>query len=127
MDILQIVTVALTGMILAAIIRSYKAEYAIFVVLATAIILFFMALGKLTSVFQFLKTIYGDMSYGKEFFPIIIKVLVVAYLTDFTAQVCKDAGEGAIAEKVELAGKVIIFYLAIPILLSIIDLLNSVL
>ena len=67
------------------------------------------------------------MTYGKNFFPIIIKVLVVAYLADFTAQLCKDAGESAIAGKVELAGKIVIFYLSMPILLAILELINSVL
>ena len=112
---------------MAAIVKNFKPEFALYVVLATVIIIFLMALDKLTAVFQFLETVYGQMSYGKEFFPIIIKVLVVAYLADFTSQLCKDAGEGAIGSKVELAGKIIIFYLSMPILFSILELINSIL
>ena len=96
-------------------------------VLATVLVIFLLALEQLTSVFQFLKTVYDQMTYGKEFFPIIIKVLVVGYLADFTAQVSKDAGEGSIGSKVELAGKIVIFYLSLPILMSILNLINSIL
>lgn len=127
MDILQIAAIAIGGVIMAAIVKSFKPELALYVVLATVIVIFLMALDKLTAVFQFLETVYDQMSYGKEFFPIIIKVLVVAYLADFTSQLCKDAGESAIGGKVELAGKIIIFYLSMPILFSILELINSIL
>ena len=127
MEILQITAIAIGGVIMAAVVKNFKPELSIYVVLATVIIIFLMALDKLTAVFQFLGAIYEDMTYGKDFFPIIIKVLLVAYLADFTSQLCKDAGEGAIGGKVELAGKIVIFYLSMPILLAILELINSVL
>lgn len=127
MEIMKIVAIAIGGVIMAAVVKNFKPELSIYVVLATVIVIFLMALDKLTTVFQFLSSVYDEMTYGKNFFPIIVKVLVVAYLADFTAQLCKDAGEGAIGNKVELAGKIVIFYLAMPILLAILDLINSVL
>lgn len=127
MEIMKIIAIAIGGVLMAAVVKNFKPEFSIYVVLATVIIIFLMALDKLTTVFQFLGTIYDEMTYGKNFFPIIIKVLVVAYLADFTSQLCKDAGEGAIGGKVELAGKIIIFYLSMPILLAILELINSVL
>ena len=51
----------------------------------------------------------------------IFKVLGIAYLAEFSAQICRDAGSQAIAGKIELAGKVIILTLAIPILLAILE------
>lgn len=127
MEIMKIVAIAIGGVIMASVVKNFKPELSIYVVLATVIIIFLMALDKLTTVFQFLSSVYNEMTYGKNFFPIIVKVLVVAYLADFTAQLCKDAGEGAIGNKVELAGKIVIFYLAMPILLAILELINSVL
>lgn len=127
MDIMKIAAIAIGGVILAAVVKSFKPELSLYVVLATVMVIFLMALDKLSAVFQFLQTIYGQMTYGKDFFPIIVKVLVVAYLADFTSQLCKDAGEGAIGNKVELAGKIVIFYLSMPILFAILELMNSIL
>lgn len=127
MDIMRIAAIAVAGVIMAAVVKSFKPELSLYVVLATVMVIFLMALDKLTAVFQFLSTVYGEMTYGKDFFPIIIKVLVVAYLADFTSQLCKDAGERAIGSKVELAGKIVIFYLSMPILLAILELINSIL
>lgn len=127
MEIMKIAAIAIGGVIMAAIVKAFKPELSLYVVLATIIVIFLMAMDKLTAVFQFLRSVYGQMTYGREFFPIIIKVLVVAYLADFTSQLCKDAGEAAIGSKVELAGKIVIFYLSMPVLLAILELINSIL
>lgn len=125
MEILQIAGIAVSGMIIVSLVRVVKPEFAIYIVIATVIVILILCVTQLTAVFQFLKSVYNDMTYGKEYFPIIIKVLVVAYLADFTAQLCNDAGEKSIGSKVELAGKIIIFYLSLPILVSILELVNS--
>ena len=127
MEILKIVALALTGVILAALMKSVNKEISIYIVLATVIILFLSIIDKLADIFQFLENIYDNVTYGRTFFPVILKVLAVAYITDFTAQLCKDAGEITIGSKVELAGKIIIFYLAMPILTAILELIGSLL
>ncbi len=126
MEILQIAGIAVSGMLLVSLVRAFKPEFAIYIVIATVIVIMLLSFTQLTSVFQFLKSVYDDMSYGKEYFPVIIKVLVVAYVADFTAQLCNDAGETSIGSKVELAGKIIIFYISLPVLVSILQLVNSV-
>lgn len=127
MEILKIVAIALTGVILAALMKNLNKEMSIYIILATVIILFISIIDELWEAFRFLEGIYDNVTYGKAFFPVILKVLAVAYITDFTAQLCKDSGEGAIGAKVELAGKVIIFYLAIPILTAVLELVGSLL
>jgi len=127
LEIIKIVSIALIGVILSGIIKGIKPDFAIYVVLTTVICIFLIILEKLGYMFSFLEKIYDELSYGKEFFPILIKVLAVSYLTDFVSDLCKDADEKAISSKVELAGKVIIFYLSIPILVSILDLINVIL
>ncbi|NLY71068.1 MAG: stage III sporulation protein AD [Clostridiales bacterium] len=127
MDIVQIAAIALCGVVIASLIREYKPNLALYVVIATILLIFGYILYQLSAVFNFLGTIYDQISFGKAFFPILLKVLAVAYIADFVAQVCKDAGETAIGNKVELAGKVIIFYLAIPVMMSVLETLTKLL
>ena len=127
MDIFKIGIIALCGVTLAALSKSYKPSMAIYIVIATVLLIFGYILSQLTHVFDFLEDVYSKLSFGQNYFPILLKVLAVAYVSDFTAQICKDAGEGAIGGKVELAGKVIIFYLAIPVMKSVLDMINSLL
>lgn len=127
MEILKIAGIALIGVMLAALMKSVHKEFSIYIILATVIVLFLMILDKMTEVFVFLRNIYDSVPYGKTFFPIIFKVLAVAYITDLTAQLCRDAGESAVGGKVELAGKILIFYLALPILTAILELMGTLL
>ena len=127
MDIFKIAAIGLTGAVLAALLREEKKEFAIYVGLATVLAIFVSILYQLSSIFEFLKSWQSQLSYGKIYLPIILKILGVAYISDFVSQVCRDAGEGAIASKVELAGKVMIFYLAMPVMVSIMELIEKIL
>lgn len=124
-DIFKIAAIGLCGVIVASLVKGYKPEFATYIVITTVLIIFSMILYQLTTVFSFLETIYNQISYGKSFFPIILKVLAVAYMADFTAQICRDADESAIAGKVELAGKVVIFCLAMPVMVTVLELINK--
>ena len=87
----------------------------------------FFIIGSLKEGFDFISDLYGRLSYGKEYFPIILKVLGIAYITEFAVAICNDAGEKSIGSKIELAGKIAIFFAAIPIFVSLLDLLNGLL
>jgi len=58
---------------------------------------------------------------------LILKVIGIAYIAEFGAQVCRDAGEGAVAAKVELAGKALVLLLALPIVYAILDFVGRLL
>ena len=127
MEIIRIAALALTGVLLAALMKSVNRELTIYIILATVVILFVTIIDRLVYVFDFLGDIYDNVAYGRTFFPVILKVLAVAYVTDFTAQLCRDAGEATIGSKVELAGQVIIFCLAMPVLTAVLELIGSLL
>jgi len=50
-------------------------------------------------------------------------VMGVAYLAGFGAQICRDAGESSLGIKLELAGKIIILFLAVPIMVAIMEMI----
>ncbi len=127
MSVLKIAAIGLTGLLLASLIKTVNKDISIYVVLATVALLFIYIVGEISGVFIYLETIYNNVTYGREFFPIVIKVLAVAYIADFTSQLCKDAGEASIGSKIELAGKIIIFYMAMPIFTAILQLIDSLL
>ena len=123
--ILKICAVGITGLIIISIIKAYKPEFTVEAVICTSIILLWFALEGLQQAFVYMESLYGRLTYGKEYFPVILKVLVIAYATEFTSALCEDAGEKSIGTKVELAGKIGIFYVAIPVFTSLLNLLDS--
>lgn len=126
MMIIKICIVALCAVILLALIRQYKPEFSVEVLLCASLILLFYLIGSLQYGLDSLQDLYQQLSHGRSYFPIILKALGIAYLTEFTAAICSDAGEKAIATKVELAGKIAIFFVALPIFNSLLSLLSSI-
>ncbi|MEH7452246.1 stage III sporulation protein AD, partial [Gottfriedia acidiceleris] len=55
----------------------------------------------------------------------LLKIIGIAYIAEFGVQITKDAGQGAIASKIELGGKVLILVLAVPILTALIETILS--
>lgn len=51
----------------------------------------------------------------------ILKIIGIAYIAEFASQITKDAGQGSLSSKIELAGKIIILAMAIPILTVMIE------
>lgn len=123
--ILKMCAVAIAGLIIVTLIRIYKPEFTVEAVLCASLLLLWFALDGLKLAFTYMENLYGRLTYGKDYFPIIIKVLVIAYVTEFTSALCEDAGEKSIGTKVELAGKIGIFFVAIPVFKSLLNLLDS--
>lgn len=125
MDILQVVIIAIVATLLIAVIKAQRPELAILLSVAAGVLILAFAAAYLDSIVSILREITNRVNLDLAFVNIILKIVAVAYLCEFGAQVCKDAGEAAIATKVELAGKILIVYLASPILLSLLNLLTS--
>jgi len=86
-----------------------------------------MMLGKINSVISFLQEMARQSNISLLYMETILKIIGVAYIAEFGAQICRDAGEGAIASKVEFAAKVIVIVLAIPVIAAVFDYLLKLL
>ena len=124
-DILKICAVAMAGLLLIMLIKTYRPEFTVPVIICVSVLILWSAADSLRYIFIYMQNMYGQLSAGKEYFPVIIKVLAIAYVTEFTASLCEDAGQKSIGTKVELAGKIAVFFVAIPVFTSLLNLLNS--
>lgn len=126
MEIMRIVAVGIVAAVLALLLRDEKPEMAVLISIVTGLVIFVFIIGKLESVLTVLKYFAGKANIDLLYFSTILKVIAIAYITEFGAQICRDAGEGTIASKVELAGKVLIMVLAIPILAALMDIMIKI-
>ncbi len=115
MDIFKIIGIGLAGGVLSMTVKQYKKEYAILVGLATVTVILFFTLDTLSSVISQISLITEKSGVDTRYFAAVMKVVGVAYVTQFGAEILRDGGENAIALKVELAGKIFILGLTLPI------------
>ncbi len=107
--------------VLLALLRPQRPELAAVLAAAAGLYLFSLILGKVASVVGLLQEVALRANVSHQYLVLILKVLGVAYLAEFAAHVARDAGEGAIAAKIQLAGKVVILSLAVPIFTAVLD------
>lgn len=117
MDLLPIIGVAAIGTALCILLKQYKPEYAMIISLVCCMVIFLMAVVSLQPAFQQMEQLLSQTSAGANavYAKTIIKALGICYLVQIASDSCRDAGETAIAGKVELAGKVAIVLLALPL------------
>lgn len=127
MDIFKIVGIGLVATFFAVILKNTRQDFSLYISLITGIIIFTMILGELSYVVQTLNTLARRVNIEFAYFTTLLKIIGMAYLVEFGAQISRDAGEDSIAMKIELGGKVIIMVLAIPILLALMELIIKIL
>ena len=78
--LLKICAIGIAALIIISIVKTYKPEFTVEVTLCAGMILLYFIIDSLKYGFGFIADIYEDLSYGKEYFPIILKVLGIAYI-----------------------------------------------
>jgi len=126
LEIVQIVAISIIAVILVVLIRQYRPEIALQISVVTGLLIFLLIIFKLASVLEELQMFSRQINIDLVYISTIFRIVGIAYIAEFGAQVCKDAGENAIASKIELAGKVIILVLAVPILMALMDLIKNI-
>lgn len=127
MEIVKIIGVGLTSLIIIIILKQYKPEFVVYVSLISGIIILFLVLDKLSGIIDLLTEISNKANANNKFLGILLKITGIAFLTEFAVNVCKDSGETAIANKVDLGGKVIIVSISIPIISSLLETIVKIL
>jgi stage III sporulation protein AD len=120
-DMIQIVGFGLVATVLILIIKEQKATVAFLLAVFAGIVIFLFLIGKISDIIGMLERLADQSNVNMVFFQTILKIIGIAYIAEFGAQVVRDAGQEAIASKIELAGKVLIMVLAIPIISVIVE------
>lgn len=121
MEIAQIAGLALLTTIFLLILRQEKPVMAVLLSIVFSVVVFVFLMEKMASIIEVLKELTRRAQINYFFLATILKILGVAYLAEFAASICHDAGEQAVAKKIEFAAKVIIAVLALPIIVAILE------
>lgn len=127
MEIVQVIAIAFVATFMVMVIKQYRPEFSIYISIVAGILIFFIVISKLISVIELIKSLSTKLGTNMQYFSLLIKITGIAYLSEFATNICKDSGETAIASKVELAGRVIIIAMSVPILGALIDTITNIL
>jgi stage III sporulation protein AD len=120
-DIVQIVGLGLIATFLSLIVKEQKPTFAFLIVVFAGCAIFLYLVDQIYDIIRMIEKIAINANVNMVYVETILKIIGIAYIAEFGAQLTKDAGQGAIASKIELAGKILILVMAVPILTVIIE------
>ncbi len=125
MTIFKVVGFGIIAISLIIILKQEKPEIALICLVASSVLMLIFIFDDLKNVIVLIDKLITTSNIDSDFLKIILKVIGISYLVEFGKDICKDAGESAIANKMELAGKVIIISLSIPVITSLLDIVSD--
>jgi stage III sporulation protein AD len=127
MEIVKICAVGIITAFSVLILRDSKSEAAVLVGVAGGCIVLLMVLDYVADIFAVIKDISEKAGIPSQIWTLILKIVGVGYIAEFSAGIIEEAGGKALADKVILAGKVLIAVLSLPMIVSLFELIGGML
>ena len=125
--LLTVLGLGVLGAVLAVLMKQHKPEYALAVSLLTGVAILVAATELLSPLMDELNALMDATSIPREFIGVLVKSLGVCFLTQVACDTCRDAGQSAIAVKLEMAGKLTVLALSLPLFGQLLDVVRQLL
>ena len=122
-EIIRVAAICVTGALLAVVIKRGSPEIALLLTLAgVAVVLLFLA-GEVAQLLRFLRELSAKSGVPEKLFVPLYKTVGIALVAKVGSELCKDAGEAALAALVDTAGAICSLLVALPLLQAVLSLL----
>lgn len=118
MSMIQIGLLGMVGVIFALQLKSIKSEYSILICIALSLIIFFSVIGRLEELIHTIREVISFIGVDSDYIRIILKMLGITYIAEFSSSICKDAGYQTIASQIEIVAKLSILVMSLPIIIA---------
>ena len=125
MDIFKIIGVAFVTAISSLLLKSTKPELSFAVTVTGVIVILLFLVEALQTTFSVFLAISQMTGIENGLLKILLKIVGVGYITEFAAGILNDFGSNAVADKVTLAGKIAIVMLSLPVIESLLTLVQG--
>ena len=125
MNIIAIASSALIAAVLSVVLKQYKPEYSMFISIAAGILIFLSVITAINPILDFIGELTDKAGLDGIYGEVLIKSLAICYITQLACDCCKDAGESAIAGKLQIAGKIAILLIALPMFKSLAEIVTG--
>lgn len=126
MEMIKIGLVGVIGILLAVPLKSYKAEYGVFLGAAVCLVILGYAMQYFGGILSAIEQLRGYLKDNYSYLTVLLKAVGATYACEFCAGICKDAGYGGIAGQVEMVGKLYILLIGMPVLMALLESIQTI-
>lgn len=126
MSIFKLLGIGIIAVVFTVLLKKYRPEIAILIPVIAYPVMFALIIPYLETVLNMFDDIAEQVGIDTQYISIVIKIMGVAYITQFGAELCSDAGEKSIAGKIEFGGKIIIAAMSMPVVYRLLGLVSSI-
>ena len=121
---LQIAVVGVATVLLALQFRERKADFELIICICGSLLIMGFSLNKLNGIVRSVNQIQSYIGMEESHYLILIKIVGITYLSEFASDICRDTGHSSVGSFIELAGKLSIMALSMPIILALLDMIR---
>lgn len=120
---IKIVIIAIICIFISSCLKQYSSEFSNIVSTCGGIIIFGLVCEEISAIVDFMLTLYEYSGFSSDIIKLLLKIIGIGYITEFTADIAEDFGNKIIASKVILGGKVVICGVTIPVIKELLSML----
>lgn len=120
-EIIRVGVLGIVGVLLAVQFRAQKPEYGILIGFGISILIFCHSLRQVEAVLEQFVRLQTYLGSAQGYLSILLKVVGITYICEFSAGICKDAGFGAVSGQIEILGKLAVIFAGLPVLFAVIE------
>ncbi len=118
---MKIAILGIVGALLGIMLKGQKKEYELFVSLGVSLCIFYFLMSKLKLVVSVINRMQDYVELDTSYIAILIKMIGITYVSEFSANLCKDAGYQSVAGQIEMFGKLSILVISMPVILVLLE------
>lgn len=125
MEIIRICVAGVACVLIALLMKEVKPEYSVYLTISAGIFILLFSVGKFSYLYESLKKIQQYLPIDTTYMNILMKMIGITYIGQFSAGICKDAGYSAVAGQIEIYGRLAVLAISMPILTALLETIHE--
>lgn len=122
---IRIAGISLAALILGMFLRRHNKTASLLLIMFACAAVFFESISSLSEIVDSLNELASGMGEISSYLKIMFKVLGIALITQIISDICRDSGESALAGQTEMAAKILIVTLILPLLQAVVEVITG--
>ena len=125
MEIIRISVIGIAGIVLAILVKGAKPEYSFYLTFAAGIAILFFSAGRLSDLLGSIREIQQYLPIENTYMDLLLKMVGITYVGQFSASICRDAGYASVAGQIELFARLSVLAISMPILTALLETIHE--